>query len=73
MKRSKFVFLLLAVVVVLFPMVCNAEDYVDATQKLPSHPRLLLLRGAEKKLMKNVKKDSIWFQVHQSILNEADK
>ena len=46
-------------------------EYVTAKSKVPAHPRLLLLKGEEKGLMKQIKKDAIWTDVHKSLINEA--
>lgn len=47
-------------------------EYVSDLKKLPAHPRILLLKGEEKPLMKQIGKDAIWTQVHRNILAEAD-
>jgi hypothetical protein len=41
--------------------------------KIPEHPRLLLLRGEEKAILANVKADKNWARVHKIILTESDK
>ena len=45
---------------------------VDASMKVPSHPRILLLKGEEKALLKNIDKDPYWKDIHNSYLNEAN-
>ena len=49
------------------------ENYVESSQKMRKHPRLLLLRGEEKKLLKDIKRDSIWSQIHQSIIDVSNQ
>jgi len=40
--------------------------------ELPRHPRIILLKGDEKNLMKSMRADSVWTGVHQVILDESD-
>ena len=47
--------------------------YVETNQKMRKHPRLLLLKGEEKKLLRDIKKDSIWTRVHLSIIDASDQ
>ncbi|MCR4920104.1 MAG: heparinase II/III family protein [Bacteroidaceae bacterium] len=53
-------------------LMTHADDAVTLRQKLPRHPRLLMIRGAEKGIMKDVHKDSLWLAIHQGIIAEAD-
>ena len=48
------------------------EKHVDESFKVPAHPRILLLKGEEKALMRNIRKDAIWTDVHNSIIEQAD-
>jgi Heparinase II/III-like protein len=41
-------------------------------EKLPSHPRILLLKGEEAAIANTVSTDLTWQAVHQYILNECD-
>ena len=45
---------------------------VDVSMKVPSHPRILLLKGEEKALLKNINKDPYWKDIHTAYLKEAD-
>ena len=45
---------------------------VTERSRMPRHPRLLLQRGQEKRLMRDVRKDSTWSDVHKGILGVAD-
>jgi len=58
-----------------FPLSADNEPevYIKSTQKLQKHPRLLLQKGEEKKLLKDIKKDSIWTRVHECIIYASDK
>lgn len=48
-------------------------EYVNESIKIPSHPRLLLLKGEEKALLKKINKDLYWKDIHQNVLNEAGR
>ena len=48
------------------------NNYVSTTEKLPSHPRLLMMKGEEKSLKKSIKKDADWQKISNAILEEAD-
>lgn len=50
----------------------QTTNFVEAAAKLPDHPRLLLLKGEEKTLKKQLQKDAVWKDIHQAILDEAD-
>ena len=49
------------------------KEYVKEDVKLPAHPRILLKKGEEKKLLKQVKKDAMWLDIHNAILEAADE
>lgn len=40
---------------------------------LADHPRLLLPKGAEKKLLKQINRDEVWKEIHTATLGEADR
>lgn len=52
---------------------------VDVTESvkegavLPDHPRLLLPKGGEKALKKLIKKDPMWTEIHNAIIEEAER
>ena len=48
-------------------------DSASVSTSVPDHPRLLLLKGEEKILLKNIKKDAYWSDMHFSVLREADR
>jgi hypothetical protein len=47
--------------------------HLKTNPKLPSHPRILLLKGEEKSIQKNYDSDKNWAQIHGVILLECDK
>ncbi|MDR0574371.1 MAG: heparinase II/III family protein [Tannerella sp.] len=48
-------------------------EYVNESMKIPSHPRLLLLKGEENALLKKINKDLYWKDVHECVLEEATR
>jgi hypothetical protein len=50
-----------------------SKDSISIATKIPNHPRLLLLKGEEKELLKNIRKDVYWSEMHASVLREADR
>lgn len=50
----------------------QAPNQVSANVKLPSHPRLLLLKGEEKALLSNVQADRYWRQMQSMLEREAN-
>jgi len=65
--------LLLTCVVALLTFVATPTfAQVDLDQIAP-HPRLMLPKGAEKQLLKQIKKDSVWRNIHALTLQEADR
>lgn len=46
--------------------------YVDGTEKIHSHPRLLLFKGEEKTLQKQIDKNAGWKSVHLRLIEEAN-
>lgn len=47
--------------------------YVKASFKMPKHPRLLMQKGQEKGIQKNLDCDSVWMLVHQELIRKADE
>ena len=65
---------LLLLALFFLPCVSYAQrTNVDASAKMPAHPRILLLKGEEKALKKNIAKDEVWTEIHNAIIEEADK
>lgn len=48
------------------------EKHVDESFRMPAHPRILLMKGEEQALKRNIFKDAIWTDVHKSIIKQAD-
>ena len=63
--------LALAMFLCLSLSVSGQKEYVTAKNQVPAHPRILLLKGQEKGLLKQIKKDAIWKETHQSLIDEA--
>lgn len=52
---------------------CNlAYGQLAVPAKLPSHPRLLLLAGQEKDLLKNINSDQALTRIHESVIKNCD-
>jgi Heparinase II/III-like protein. len=67
---------ILSVITILFFCVMTASSQtsiVDGSVKMPPHPRILLLKGEEKALLKNINKDPYWKDIHNNYISEADK
>ena len=50
----------------------NALAQADLS-RLADHPRILLHKGAEKKLLKQINRDAVWKEIHTATLGEADR
>lgn len=48
-------------------------DYIGNSFQPSPHPRILLFKGEENTLKKNISANSIWNNIQQAILNESDK
>jgi len=47
-------------------------NHLKEGTKMPEHPRILLLQGEEKTILKNIAADQNWAKIHQVIINESD-
>ncbi|GAB4045697.1 heparinase II/III domain-containing protein [Spirosoma litoris] len=47
-------------------------DHLAKANKLPAHPRLLLLKGEEEAIKRTISTDKTWSNLNQAILNECD-
>lgn len=74
LKNRKLYFLVIAILLGGYLHVLFAQSYgvVNAEEKLPDHPRLLLLKGEEKSLMKQIRKDAVWLEIHTALLEAAN-
>lgn len=50
-----------------------AQSYVNTDAAMPGHPRIMLLKGEEKTLLKKIKKDPYWLRMHNDIIGEAGR
>ena len=65
---------IISILIILNSFVCLTaqNNLVSEDIKLPPHPRILLQKGQEKKLMKVIKENKDWTDIHNVILDEAD-
>jgi hypothetical protein len=65
---------LLALLLLILCTTATAQtDYLGASaSKLPGHPRILLLKGEEKAILKTIAADTVWAKLHKAILAESD-
>lgn len=47
-------------------------NHLKEAIKMPEHPRIMLLQGEEKAILKNIAADQNWAKIHQVIINESD-
>ena len=66
--------ILLAIMAAFFTImsISSQPKLVDESMKMPAHPRLLLLKGEEKTLLRNINKDPYWKEIHNGYIKEAD-
>jgi hypothetical protein len=73
MKKNQLITIICTIITLFcstFAVGQNKE--IDSTFKMPSHPRLLISHELEEQILKNVKRDAKFKQIHQAILSEAD-
>lgn len=68
---------MLGKIILLFVLACigtNAftQDTISLLAKVPNHPRILLLKGEEKKLLKSIGQDPFWTDMHNTLLKRAN-
>jgi hypothetical protein len=73
MKKAPFFIYLTGVLFVLNVSAFAQLKHLKANTKIPNHPRIMLLKGEEKGIQKNVANDKNWAKIHQTILTECDK
>jgi hypothetical protein len=56
----------------LFTLTVTAQTDRIGGAKLPDHPRILMLKGEEALIKKNISGDKTWAKLHQAIINESD-
>lgn len=68
-----FAGLLAPLVLILCTTATAQTDYLGASaSNLPGHPRILLLKGEEKAILKTIAADTVWAKLHKAILAESD-
>ncbi len=70
--RIKFYSLSLLYLFIINGYVFAQTDHIGNSFQLPPHPRILLFKGEENTLKKNVSANSTWSNVQMVILNESD-
>lgn len=70
MRKRKF--LLSLINLIINGYVFAQTDYAGNSFQPPPHPRILLFKGEENTLKKNVSVNATWSKVQQAILNESD-
>lgn len=70
MKKVLFLLLLFAAVI---SITGNAQQITLPTlEKLPAHPRILLVKGEEQAIKKSVADNPAWRKIHETILRASD-
>ena len=70
--RKENVLLILLNLVIALGSVFAQTDHVGNSFQPPPHPRILLFKGEENTLKKNISANAVWSKVQQAILNESD-
>jgi hypothetical protein len=73
MKVNYLIMKLLVIVCLIFSSACNQIGNNAKNSDLPSHPRILLLKGEEAAIMQTISSDSIWEVSHLFIIDECNK
>src|SRR5688572_20406506 len=60
------------VIALILPAHAQNERQVEL-EKLPAHPRILLLKGEEQIIQSTVLKSETWAKMHRAIVDEATK
>jgi hypothetical protein len=71
--KIRFTLVFVATVVAFFSAGCKNFDTPPKDAFEMDHPRIMLLKGEEKAIMKSVKASPVWAKMHQTILDECDK
>lgn len=73
MKKLKSAFTLLVLLFCLASFATAQTDTIVANTQPPDHPRILMLKGEEAIIKKNIESDTTWRKIHQAILSESDR
>ena len=71
MKKSSLILILFLNVIV--ENILSQPEIRFTLNNCPSHPRILMGSGEEKKIYKNILSSKTWTQIHNDILSECDK
>lgn len=71
MKKTSFLFSFLGVLCFHFTLQAQLK-HLSSTTNVPAHPRIMLLKGEEKEILKNISSDKSWAKLHQTIVAECD-
>jgi hypothetical protein len=72
MFRNKIPLIFFILACLVFQKAPAQPTFVSATDKIPGHPRILMLKGEEAGIRKTITADATWKKMHQAILTEAD-
>ena len=71
---KKILLILFAFLIVSLTSIFAADKNTNKAGAITlAHPRLLLLKGEEKGLLKQISTDKYWQKIHQTIIDESDK
>jgi hypothetical protein len=73
MKKRTLSWHLIVLILFLQIPVFSQLKYLKNNTQVPNHPRIMLLKGEEKGIQKNVANDKNWAAIHGVILAECDK
>lgn len=69
MKRLLSLFFILVIAI----KVVGQSEYVNKSMTMPQHPRLLMLKGEEKQLIKRINHDKYWKELNNSVIEESKR
>jgi hypothetical protein len=72
MIRTKPFLAIISILFLLHFSVIAQVNKLDPNIKIPDHPRILLLKGEESLIKKNIGSDKTWQKMHQAILDECN-
>ncbi len=71
--KFKKLFIVTVLLACFYSKLIAQAEYIGAADQLPSHPRILLLKGQEEIIKKTISGDKLWGNIQQVIINESDK
>ncbi len=73
MKIKSFIVNVVTLLLLTCSIATAQTDHIGTNVKLPQHPRILMLKGEEEAIKKNIARDKTWNKLHQAILQESDQ